>query len=134
MRFSYDEDEDILFVSVEIDGESEDADFDIAVQNGKVTLSIGNAQKFISKARQVLSKISEQKSDGLIWHDAESSMISAYAYDEEEQKLIVAFNRTGVYTYFDVPADVVDRLHRASSKGSYMRHSIINWYADMKGR
>ena len=107
------------------------ADFNIAVDGSRVEISIGNAQRFIAKARAALPKTSTPKS-GLVWHDANSSMISAFAYDEDEQILEVAFNRTGVYTYFDVPPDVVAGLHRASSKGSYMRNQIIGFYADDK--
>jgi hypothetical protein len=67
------------------------------------------------------------------WEDADSSMISAFRYDPEEQTLEVLFNRTGRYTYYDVPADVVEGLREASSKGSYMRSMIIDMYAYDKG-
>jgi hypothetical protein len=50
------------------------------------------------------------------------------AYDEERQILEVVFNRTGVYTHYDVPPDVVEGLHQASSKGGYMRSMIIGMY------
>jgi hypothetical protein len=64
----------------------------------------------------------------LPWEDADSSMISAFRYDPETETLEVLFNRTGRYTYHDVPADVVQGLRDASSKGSYMRSMIIDMY------
>lgn len=67
------------------------------------------------------------------WEDVDSSMIAAFKYDEESQELQVLFNKTGRYTYFDVPADVVEGLREASSKGSYMRSMIIDLYAYNKG-
>lgn len=69
-----------------------------------------------------------------VWYDADSSMISAYAYDEEKQILEVAFHRTGVYRYFDVPRRVFEGLHRASSKGSYMHGAVIDFYPHEKKR
>jgi hypothetical protein len=67
------------------------------------------------------------------WEDADSSMISAFRYDPGEETLEVLFNRTGRYTYYDVPADVVEGLREASSKGSYMRSEIIGTYSYDKG-
>ena len=62
------------------------------------------------------------------WEDADSSMISAFKYHPETQELEVMFKRTGVYRYFEVPADVVQGLRDADSKGSYMRWAIINMF------
>ena len=70
----------------------------------------------------------EQPESGMIWHDADSSMISAYGYDAKKQVLAVAFNRSGVYRYQGVPRDVFEGLHEASSKGRYMRSMIIDYY------
>jgi hypothetical protein len=67
------------------------------------------------------------------WEDVDSSMISAFRYDPEEETLEVLFNRTGRYTYYDVSADVVEGLREASSKGSYMRSMIIDMYSYDKG-
>ena len=61
-------------------------------------------------------------------------MISAFRYDEDARTLEVMFPSTGLYRYFDVPAEVVDGLRRASSKGSYMRSMIIDVYPTQKGR
>jgi hypothetical protein len=55
-------------------------------------------------------------------------MIYAIGYDEEQQVLEVVFKRTGVYRYRDVPKKVYEGLLKSSSKGSYMRASIIDMY------
>lgn len=68
------------------------------------------------------------------WEDVDSSMISAFKYDPDSQELDVMFTRTGTYRYFDVPADVVDGLREADSKGSYMRYAIIDMYSYEKLR
>ena len=70
----------------------------------------------------------------MIWHDGDSSMISAYAYDEAEGVLEVAFHRTGVYRYYDVPLHVYEGLRDAESKGRYMRSWIIDMYPYEKKR
>ena len=69
-----------------------------------------------------------------VWEDVDSSMITAFKYDEATQTLQVMFNKTGLYTYLDVPPDVVAGLREADSKGSYMRYAIIDMYASQKGR
>ena len=134
MKLTYDADEDILYMIITpeaSDGERDSADFNFAVAGRRVEISIGNAQRFVAKAQAALPSTPAPQSE-FVWHDADSSMISAFAYDEEKQILEVAFNRTGVYTYYDVPPDVVAGLHRASSKGSYMRNMIIGMYHDEK--
>lgn len=45
-----------------------------------------------------------------------------------------AFHQTGVYRYYDVPADVFEGLQQASSKGRYMRGHIIDMYPYEKKR
>lgn len=69
-----------------------------------------------------------------VWEDADSSMISAFKYDETAGTLDVAFKRTGVYRYFNVPFQAVEGLRKASSKGSYMRAMIIDVYPYEKVR
>ena len=61
-------------------------------------------------------------------------MISAFGYNEATQQLDVAFHRTGVYSYFNVPQDVFEGLRDASSQGSYMRSMIIDMYPYEKKR
>ena len=63
-----------------------------------------------------------------VWEDVDSSMISAFKYDESEATLDVVFKQSGVYRYFDVPYHVVQDLRKASSKGGYMRAVIIGLY------
>lgn len=71
---------------------------------------------------------------GMVWYEADSSMISAFGYDEQEQILEVAFHKTGVYRYFEVPKDVFEGLREASSQGRYMRGHIIDCYLYEKSR
>lgn len=70
--------------------------------------------------------------DEPVWEGVDSSMIAAFKYDEEAQELDVLFHNTGHYCYFDVPPEVVQGLREASSKGSYMRATIIDMYAYSK--
>lgn len=104
-----------------------------------VRITIANASRFI--ARSVAAGIKADGAPtvpppprGLVWHDADSSMISAFAYNEEEGILEVAFHRTGVYRYFDVPLHIFEGLRDASSKGGYMRSYIIDMYPYDKKR
>lgn len=69
-----------------------------------------------------------------VWEDVDSSMISAFKYDQIKKQLDVMFNRTGTYRYYDVPADVVEGLREADSKGSYMRYAIIDMFGYEKLR
>jgi hypothetical protein len=68
------------------------------------------------------------------WEDVDSSMIAAFKYDEKAKTLAVMFNKTGLYTYYDVPANVVQGLRESDSKGSYMKDMIIDMYRYTKGR
>jgi hypothetical protein len=76
----------------------------------------------------------EPTKEGVVWYDAESSMISAFGYDEAEGILEMAFHRTGVYRYYNVPLHVFEGLRDAGSKGSYMRAYIIDMYPSEKSR
>lgn len=69
-----------------------------------------------------------------MWEDVDSSMIAAFKYDEETKILSVMFNKTGVYHYHDVPADVVKGLRDADSQGSYMRWAVIDMFETTHGR
>ena len=105
------------------------ADFTAVVGKEGALLSV-----IIRNARSFTAQLSAQSlapppSSGKVWSDADSSMISAYAYDEEKQILEVAFNRSGVYRYFDVPRRVFDGLHAAESKGSYLHSMVLNRYS-----
>lgn len=71
---------------------------------------------------------------GMVWYEADSSMISSFGYDENQKILEVAFHKTGVYRYFEVPKDVFEGLRNSDSKGSYMRSLIIDQYFYEKSR
>jgi hypothetical protein len=68
------------------------------------------------------------------WQDVESGMISAYRYDPAERILEVKFTSGQLYTYVDVPPDVVQGLRDAESKGSYMHSAIIDVFPYHVGR
>jgi len=101
--------------------------------DGLVSITIANARLFVAQALAAGVQVQgapavEPPKAGTVWYDADSSMISAFGYDEAEGILEVAFQRTGVYRYFDVPRHVFEGLRDASSKGSYLRSYIIDVY------
>lgn len=106
-------------------------------EDGLVEIIIKEASEFLKQATAVKlvggKTTKAAKPSKPVWEDVDSSMISAFKYDEAEQTLEVAFNSTGSYRYFDVPPDVVKGLREASSKGSYMRWAIIDMYSYEKG-
>ncbi|WEK47825.1 MAG: KTSC domain-containing protein [Candidatus Andeanibacterium colombiense] len=53
-----------------------------------------------------------------------SSVIRAYRYDEVRRRLDVDFVSGEVYSYFEVPAEVISGLARARSKGRYFQGNI----------
>lgn len=48
-----------------------------------------------------------------------SSAISRVAYDEDSRILSIRFRDSGLYLYFDVPADIYEGLKSAPSAGRY---------------
>jgi uncharacterized protein YuzE len=115
------------------DYQAGDVTVTIDEQDGLVKLTISNAKRFVAQAINAGVEVegalaTNPLQTGMVWYDADSSMISAYGYDQVEGILDVAFHRTGVYRYFDVPHHVFEGLHEASSKGSYMRDMIIDMY------
>jgi hypothetical protein len=65
----------------------------------------------------------------------DSSMIDLVGYDEKEKVLEVRFINTGLtYRYFNVPMETYEGLMKASSKGSYMRGCIIDFYDYAKAK
>jgi len=74
-----------------------------------------------------------KKNNAPEWEDVDSSMIAAFKYHPDTQTLQVMFHRTGVYSYFDVPSDVVEELREVESKGSFMRYAIIDRFYHAKG-
>ena len=139
MTLRYDKETDTLYIILGPDKgeiyEYEAGSFSAYVNDfgALVEISIEEASGFIARALAVGVDI-----DGLpapdanqlrpVWEDVESSMISAFKYDESKGTLDVMFHRSGVYRYSDVPYHVVQELRAASSKGSYMRTMIIGVY------
>ena len=113
-------------------------DFSVVVgeEGALVSVVIRGAEAFASQlAAQGLMGAVKRGAVGpgeKVWFEADSSMISAYAYDEGEQALEVAFNRTGVYRYLGVPRRVFEGLRRASSKGSYLGSVVIGYYGEVR--
>jgi hypothetical protein len=62
------------------------------------------------------------------WESVDSSMISAFRYDESKQILEVTFQNSDTYRYLNVPAEVAEGLRQAESKGSYMQANVIDVY------
>lgn len=56
-----------------------------------------------------------------------SSYIAATGYDASRQVLAVTFANGDVWQYAEVPADLVERFHGATSKGAF-------YATDIKGR
>ena len=144
MSIRYDKASDTLYISLsKAVGDSyelEAGNFTAIVDDddGLVEIVIKEADEFLKQATAV-KLVGEKttkapKPNKPVWEDVDSSMISAFKYNEAEQVLEVVFNRTGIYRYFDVPPKVVKGLREASSKGSYMRWAIIDMYPYEKGR
>jgi len=57
-----------------------------------------------------------------------SSVIRSFDYDQVARRLDVQFVSGRRYSYHDVPADVVDEMRRALSKGSYFNRHIRDIY------
>lgn len=147
MQFHYDKQQDILtieltrkpgndnifpfeaqdfIVEIDLDEESDE-------EEEIVSLTIKNARQFAGQLlslgiEPIDSLLVPASRKGMIWHDADSSMISAFGYNEAEQILDVAFHNTGTYRYYNIPKEVAEGLQTATSQGSYMRAHIIDVY------
>jgi hypothetical protein len=140
MTVRYDQDTDTLTIILGPDPYNHSApfetgDFTVYLNEGDMIteITVANAGRFVTRALAAGVKVEggpaiKPQSQGIVWHDADSSMISAFGYDESTGVLEVAFHRSGVYRYFDVPMDVFEGLLKADSKGSYMRGFIIDIY------
>jgi uncharacterized protein YuzE len=145
MTVRYDKDRDTLTVGLKPESyetfEFEGGDFTVVADedDSLIKITIANASRFIAQAlaagvKVEVSPVAQPKQSGMVWYDADSSMISAFGYDETERILEIAFHNTGVYRYFDVPPEVFEGLRDASSKGSYVRNMIIDTYSYEKKR
>ena len=145
MSVSYDQESDTLTIKLAPESyddryELEAGDFTVSIETDSlVRITIARASKFLHRALAAGVEVEDAPpvappQAGMIWHDADSSMISAFGYDEAEGVLEVAFHRTGVYRYYDVPLHVYEGLRDAESKGRYMRSYIIDMYPYEKKR
>lgn len=65
-----------------------------------VSIRVSNASRFVARALAAGVPVEdapavEAAQKGMVWYGADSSMISAFGYDEAEGILEVAFHRTG---------------------------------------
>lgn len=147
MTIKYDKKNDTLTVEInKADYTFESLDYsegDYSVNfdegNSLTHIIIRNATKFVTQALAAGIELEggprvDPPKNEMIWYDADSSMISAFGYNEMTRELDVAFHRTGTYRYYDVPKDVFEGLRDASSQGSYMRSMIIDMYDYEKKR
>ncbi len=145
MIIRYNQEDDTLTVVLEPEADEAfdyvGGDFAAAVDedDNLVEITIANASQFIAEALAAGVKVEtgpvvQPKKSGMVWYDADSSMISAFGYDEAERILEVAFHNSGVYRYYNVPRKVFEGLRDASSKGSYLRSEIIDVYPYEKKR
>jgi uncharacterized protein YuzE len=141
----YDQDTDTLTITlgpIPYDAYSLDkGDFTVVTDEGGdlFEIEIANASRFVGRALAAGVQVEgapkvEPPQGGMVWYDADSSMISAFGYDEAQGILDVAFHRSGVYRYHDVPLNVFEGLRDASSQGRYMRACIIDMYPTEKRR
>ncbi|MFN2217307.1 MAG: KTSC domain-containing protein [Anaerolineae bacterium] len=145
MPIRYDAENDILTITLGPERyeahELATGDWSVVVDEAGrlVRVTIANASRFVARALAAGveaegAPAAEYSKGGMVWYDAESSMISAFGYDAAEGILEVAFHSTGVYRYYDVPLHVFEGLRDARSKGSYLRACIIDIYPCEKSR
>jgi len=58
----------------------------------------------------------------------ESSNITRFSYDENNQVLMVEFKRGELYNYFDVPKIIFDQMIQAASKGQFLSQNVKKTY------
>lgn len=135
----YDRDSDVLTVSLaprsravsEYEGQGVVAVVNDAGQLAEVR--IGAAARFLEQALDAGVPMPRVRRPGAepertVWVQADSTMISAFGYDEDARALEVVFRRGGAYRYYDVPSEVFHGLRLAPSKGRYMHDHIIGVY------
>ena len=110
-------------------------------QDGALTrITVERASHFLVAALAAYVGVEEEEGEpprdrlppgGTTWYTTESSMLSGYGYNPDEEILDVAFKK-GMYRYYGVPLDVFSALHEAESKGRYMNQHIIGVYPSDK--
>lgn len=58
-----------------------------------------------------------------------STVIKRYRYNAERKELRITFRSGKLYTYYAVPADIVEDFNRAVSKGEYFSSHIRDRFA-----
>jgi hypothetical protein len=69
---------------------------------------------------------------GLLSVTVASTCIRDVAYNGATEELYITFTSGGMYTYSDVPYEVVKGLTEAPSKGRYMHQHILGRYSYRK--
>ena len=62
----------------------------------------------------------------------QSSMVWAVDYDSKGRVLEVAFKRTGIFRYEQVPPAVYRAMMHSDSIGSYLRSCVIGMYPERR--
>lgn len=62
------------------------------------------------------------------WTHVVSSNIAAYRYNEGDRIFEIKFTSGRVYSFADVPKNIVDEFASADSKGKYFNSAIKNSY------
>jgi lysyl-tRNA synthetase class 2 len=63
-----------------------------------------------------------------------SAVIQSFQYDPDAASLRIKFQSGQVYRYENVPAEVVDRLRNATSKGQFFQEHIRGCFAFHRDR
>lgn len=56
----------------------------------------------------------------------ESSNLAGFGYDPARSVLTVEFKNASRYEYYDVPADVFERMRAATSRGQFLAQEVKN--------
>ena len=57
-----------------------------------------------------------------------SSTIASVGYDASSETLEIAFHKTGLYQYFNVPAELYEAMMAAPSQGGFFNANIKNQF------
>jgi hypothetical protein len=98
-----------------------------------VEIRLSDTRRFMERARDAGVPMPgaprpQAEAERMVWVQADSTMISAFGYDEDARVLEVAFRRGGTYRYYDVPPEEFKGLRLTLSKGRYMHDHIIGVY------
>lgn len=68
--------------------------------------------------------------DKIDYTKLDSSVISFVAYDKTNEILLVVFNTSSIWMYYNVPIDIYKNLIAAGSAGKYFNLNVRHKYAD----